>query len=77
MRRYGNVMGILLAALGTLLGAALMLRLVWNWALPDVFGIGPILLRHVLGVALFGLAAAGLASLVRHRGHRMIWRGWM
>ncbi len=75
MRRYGNVMGILLAGFGTLLGAALMLRLAWNWTLPDVFGVGPILLRHVLGVALLGLAAAGLASLLRHRGNRMMWRG--
>lgn len=74
MRRYGNVMGILLAGLATLLGAALMMRLAWNWALPDMFGFGPILLRHVLGVALFGLAAAGLASLLRHRGNRFIWR---
>lgn len=75
MRRYGNVMGILLAGLGALLGAALVLRMAWHWALPDVFGFGPILLRHVLGVALFGLAAAGLAVLLRHRGNRFIWRG--
>jgi hypothetical protein len=75
MRRYGNVMGILLAGLATLLGAALMMRLAWNWALPDVFGFGPILFRHVLGVALLGLVAAGLLGLGRHRGNRFIWRG--
>ena len=75
MRRYGNVLGILLVALGSLLGLALMVRLAWNWSIPGVFGFGPILLRHVLGVALFGLAAVGLASLLRRRGKRFVWRG--
>lgn len=76
MRRYGNVFGVLLAGLAALLGAALMLRLAWNWALPDVFGFGPILFRHVLGIVLLGLAAAGLAGLGRHRGWlNYIWRG--
>lgn len=67
MRRYGNVFGILLAALGTLLGLALMVRLAWNWAIPDVFGLGPIALRHVLGFLLLGLVSAGLLQLGRHR----------
>jgi hypothetical protein len=75
MRRYGNMVGMLLAGLAALLGAALLLRLAWNWMLPEVFGFGPILLRHVLGVALVGLVAAGLAGLLRQRGNRFIWRG--
>lgn len=60
MRRYGNVLGILLAALGTMLGLALMLRLAWNWSIPDVFGFGPIAFKHALGMLLLGLISAGL-----------------
>lgn len=77
MRRYGNVLGMLLVALGSLLGLALVVRMAWNWALPEVFGIGPILFRHVLGVLVLGLVSAGLLSLYRHReGWRHFnWRG--
>lgn len=66
MRRYGNVLGLMLVALGTLLGLALFARLAWNWSIPDVFGIGPIAFKHALGVVLLGLISAGLLRLVRH-----------
>ncbi len=67
MRRYGNVFGVLLVGLASLLGVALLVRLAWNWSIPDVFGLGPIALRHALGVLLLGLASAGLLRLGRHR----------
>lgn len=74
MRRYGNVVGILLAGLAGLLGAAMMLRMAWNWTLPDVFGFGPIPFRHVLGVVLLGLLMVGLVGIGRQRSTRFNWR---
>ncbi|MBZ0134112.1 MAG: hypothetical protein R3E40_10185 [Rhodocyclaceae bacterium] len=67
MRRYGNVLGILLVGLGSLLGAALLIRLMWNWSIPDVLGFGPIAFKHALGFMLLGLVSAGLLRLARHR----------
>lgn len=67
MRRYGNVLGILLVGLGSLLGVALLVRLMWNWSIPEVFGFGPIAIRHALGFLLLGLLSAGLLRLARHR----------
>jgi|CXWK01.1.fsa_nt_gi hypothetical protein len=67
MRRYGNVVGVLLVGLGLLLGVALFLRLAWHWSIPDVFGFGPIAFRHALGFMLLGLIPAGLLRLARHR----------
>lgn len=66
MRRYGNVLGLLLAALGALLGAALLVRMTWNWSIPGVFGFGPIAFKHALGFLLLGLVSVGLL-LGRHR----------
>ncbi len=67
MRRYGNVMGLLLAAVGALLGAALLVRMAWDWSIPGVFGLGPFAFKHVLGLVLLSLLAAGLLRLGRHR----------
>lgn len=67
MRRYGNVLGILLVGLGALLGMALLIRLMWNWSIPDVFGFGPFAFKHALGFMLLGLLSAGLLRLGRHR----------
>lgn len=67
MRRYGNVLGILLVGLGTLLGLALFVRMAWNWSIPDIFGFGPIAFKHALGVVLLGLVSAGL---LRHYSGR-------
>lgn len=67
MRRYGNVLGILLVGLGSLLGVALMFRLMWNWSIPGVFGFGPIAFKHALGLLLIGAILAGLLRLARHR----------
>lgn len=77
MRRYGNMLGVLMAGLALLLGAALMLRMAWNWTLPDLFGFGPILFRHVLGWVLLGLISAVLLAVCRHResGRLFNWRG--
>lgn len=73
MRRYGNVFGMLLVGMASLLGVALLVRLAWNWSIPDVFGLGPIAFRHALGVLLLGLISAGLLRLGRHRDG---WRRW-
>ena len=67
MRRYGNVLGVLLVGLASLLGVALLVRMAWNWSIPDVFGFGPIAFRHALGFVLLGLISAGLLRLGRHR----------
>ncbi|MDT3735273.1 MAG: hypothetical protein ROZ00_03495 [Denitratisoma sp.] len=69
MRRYGNMLGVLLTGLALLLGVALLLRMAWNWSIPDVFGFGPIAVRHALGVVLLGVISAGLLRLGRQRGH--------
>ena len=67
MRRYGNVFGVLLVGLASLLGVALLVRMAWNWSIPDVFGLGPIAFRHALGFVLLGLISAELLHLGRHR----------
>ena len=67
MRRYGNMLGILLVGLGVLLGAALLIRLMWNWSIPALFGFGPIAFKYALGFVLLGLISAGLLRLGRHR----------
>lgn len=67
MRRYGNVFGVLLMGLGLLLGVALLVRMAWDWSIPDVFGLGPIAFRHALGVLLLGLVSVGLLRFGRHR----------
>lgn len=77
MRRYGNVLGLLLAALGALLGAALLVRMAWDWSIPGVFGIGPIAFKHVLGLLLLSAVSAGLFRLGRHRdGWRLFTGRW-
>ncbi|CAG0950610.1 hypothetical protein BURC_02411 [Burkholderiaceae bacterium] len=68
MRRYGNVLGVLLVGLASLLGVALLIRLAWNWSIPDLFGFGAIAFRHVIGVVLLGLISAGALLIGRHRG---------
>ena len=68
MRRYGNVLGVLLVGLASLLGVALLIRLAWNWSIPDLFGVGAIAFRHVIGVVLLGLISAGALLIGRHRG---------
>ena len=68
MRRYGNVVGVLLVVLASLLGGAMLVRMAWNWSIPDVFGLGPIAFRHALGFLLLGLISAGLLHLGRQRG---------
>ena len=68
MRRYGNMLGVLLAGLASLLGVALLVRLAWNCSIPDVFGFGPSGFKHALGVVLLGLISAGALLLGRHRG---------
>ena len=68
MRRYGNVLGVLLVGLASLLGVALLIRLAWNWSIPGVFGFGPIAFKHALGVVLLGLISAGALLIGRHRG---------
>lgn len=67
MRRYGNVIGILLAGLALLLGVALLLRQAWDWSIPGVFGFGPIAFRHVLGLILLGVVSLGLLRFGRQR----------
>ena len=69
MRRYGNMFGVLLVGLALLLGVALLVRMAWNWSIPDLLGFGPIAFRHALGVVLLGLISAGVLRLGRHRGH--------
>ncbi len=77
MLRYGNALGVLLVGLALMLGVALLVRMAWNWSIPDVFGLGPIALRHALGVLLLGLVSAGLLRLGRHRdGWRHITGRW-
>jgi hypothetical protein len=34
------MLGVLLAGLASLLGVALLVRLAWNWSIPDVFALG-------------------------------------
>lgn len=65
MRRYGNMLGVLLVGLALLLGAALVIRQAWHWTIPGVFGLGPIAFKHVLGLLLLSLASAGLLRLGR------------
>ena len=67
MRRYGNVLGMLLMGLGLLLGVAMLIRLAWNWSIPELFGFGPIAFKHALGFMLLCLISAALLRLGRHR----------
>ncbi len=78
MRRYGNMFGMLLSGLAVLLGLALLVRLAWHWSIPNLFGLGPVPFRQVLGLLLLGAVSAGLMRLSRHRGrwrHFIFWRG--
>ena len=67
MRRYGNMLGVPLVGLALLLGAGIVVRQVWDWTIPGVLGLGPLPFKHLLGLLLLGLAAAGLLHLGRQR----------
>ncbi|MEZ5613627.1 MAG: hypothetical protein R3E35_00270 [Rhodocyclaceae bacterium] len=67
MRRYGNLLGVLLTGLALMLGVALLVRMAWHWSIPDVFGLGPVAFRHLLGLVLLGAVSAGLLRLGRQR----------
>ncbi len=68
MRRYGNLLGVLLTGLAVLLAAVLMLRQAWDWTLPRLFGFGPFAFRHLLAILALAVLVAGLQRLARQRG---------